>query len=733
MLLCVGLLFAHAVVAQKVSWTVDGRLKGAEHPNRNGNVSFEVEADLNAELPYKETVRLITQRIDATIANLEDSSQAFVGFYGRLWEDIDRNIRLEVVADLKKISEWLKSDYQVNEVEPTVRQLTKLRTALSGFRKAKTDNWYLLNDLPLGDKVGLTGDDIDKAKHAYVIKLSRQHLVNKLYMDLYTSTTSDKAFGDMLTSDLASQLAHLSSLLARSTAYLKKGVNDMTLADSADFRQVTHDMEDNKVYVAASQSDFFKNWVWWRAGEPTINPYEVRGTDTLAANGGSKLLSGVQNVSKIKEMSVKDEQLNKVLLPIADKKEARYIQFFRTQDVSDDDIKSLKRHLKGTEYIQLTVHNVAANERVEVKLSSSATHNGMNESVAMLDSFFSTLTGVLGLMSGAPNDLWKTAIPNIQALKSSAGMIAYARTKAIAAPRNADGILAAVKQSLADSSIYNKALFDRLANDRKPQLQAIVAGGNLTSLEDFLKNFVSKYQEQYQSWANVRERLQADSLVLWQLSAMAFQSTLPPASISLTSSKSPAPLHTELRATEPLNENVTNVYEVRALPLTAAKTDTGSVVGTFKAKISQLKIFTTSAGLAYTIMQPHYGINSFDESKSEIKTDREAVSVIAGIHVHLARIDMLEERWTKENCLSHFSVYLGFDIPNITKHVYPGLSVDVIPGIKLIGGAHFYRHDLFDIRNNKVVDKDTKIRCAGPFMSVAIDPTIALKAFGILK
>ena len=81
----------------------------------------------------------------------------------------------------------------------------------------------------------------------------------------------------------------------------------------------------------------------------------------------------------------------------------------------------------------------------------------------------------------------------------------------------------------------------------------------------------------------------------------------------------------------------------------------------------------------------------------------------------------------------HFSFYAGLSFKNALDNLYLGASWDIVPGIRLIGGQHFYKDTRYLINNNAVIDQASSFKSSGFFMSINLEPKAFASIIGLIK
>lgn len=138
-----------------------------------------------------------------------------------------------------------------------------------------------------------------------------------------------------------------------------------------------------------------------------------------------------------------------------------------------------------------------------------------------------------------------------------------------------------------------------------------------------------------------------------------------------------------------------------------------------------------SAGIAYTFNP--YDIASQEGSGLPTSKRGDLTQFVAGFHIYfwkpLNRLHVTPFRHADEK----ISLYLGLTLKNALDHYFAGLSYDLVPGARLIGGLHFYNNPRFEIVNNAVAKKASGLTNAGGFMALNIQAATLGKLIGLFK
>jgi hypothetical protein len=260
------------------------------------------------------------------------------------------------------------------------------------------------------------------------------------------------------------------------------------------------------------------------------------------------------------------------------------------------------------------------------------------------------------------------------------------------------------------------------------------------STQRLLENYMDfvKYNIQLK---NIKASYARYSLVLDVLNGMTNRS-LPPDSLEVKKSeeivyRTEMP---ELDLTNPPKEIKYTIIEVRPKP--SSSTDSlRKTVAKGDFRIGKKHLFQISAGVGATLSDFTY--RSFETVNGQLKaeTNGDKVRMIAGVHVYPLKLFLQDKSFMgiknktmgqkNPRVLNRLSVFLGVGIPDPLKNYYLGASSDLLPGFRLIAGAHFYRNNRYNIQNDQIVEESAALRLAGPFLSFNIEPTSFVKALNL--
>jgi len=135
-----------------------------------------------------------------------------------------------------------------------------------------------------------------------------------------------------------------------------------------------------------------------------------------------------------------------------------------------------------------------------------------------------------------------------------------------------------------------------------------------------------------------------------------------------------------------------------------------------------------SVGLAYTLSD--YQIATISGNLPKL-AEGDRFKPIAGMHIYFGGLVKVDNRIKPD--LSRISLFLDLGLSQALDNLNPALSYDVVPGIRLMGGLHFYKDTRYKILNNVVIDQASAYRQAGGFFSLNMEPLAFASFIGFIK
>lgn len=724
-----------AMRAQQVSLDTAGRINDFELRKPGKLVQMTINSTLDAGIPQKRIAEFFVEKISAAMLNLDSPNEAYYEYYLRLWGKPKLDAVLQELAALKK---WLEEDADpgtVSHLDDFYKHLKTLRG------KTAEGDWYKVNNNSIAGSavVPLAKTTTGENAGSYILELRQENLFNKMMADLYNDTYPGTGFDKWTMGDYLRKENDLQALLDRVKAIRAKDVNAMTQADSLEMVAITYNTDTDPVIKEIIGTDYFTNWIWLRAGEAVINPFERKGKDTAAIKPGNRLLPRSRNTSLLKEASMADELLNKILLSPDIKRDTRNIHYFRLSGTAVKEKKqAIEQPLRGDEQVKVNMHNTRANETLELVIKDTVRHNGRNntmnsidEGIGILGEAYKTFSSLTTFLTSA----WTSGVT----VKSDDKRASYAGlNKMNDNIVDIKTVLALMEQDLKKKNEYNAYIASVASNHGS--LTQYVEDGHIRSgkTDNYIRALLTAYSGIYNRFVALKDAAKKDSLAIAMTYGNVYESTLPPATAKVQSRSGKPVYRTEILTAEKLDEDYKVNYMVRGYVANGAKTDTLKLA-TFSTKNAKLKWMVPSAGLMFTIPDQSYAINKFEVSQTtgaSITTKRKTTSFVVGLNIYAKPINMLDNHWGHSKLCpwySRLSVFIGLDVPEIMYHFYPGISYDILPGLKITGGAHLYRHTKYEIRNNAVQKQGDVLRGAGPFVGVNLDPNIVLRIVNLFN
>lgn len=158
-------------------------------------------------------------------------------------------------------------------------------------------------------------------------------------------------------------------------------------------------------------------------------------------------------------------------------------------------------------------------------------------------------------------------------------------------------------------------------------------------------------------------------------------------------------------------------------------------------KVGKYYRFQVSAGLA--VSTNDYVLNNAVITNGVLTStakDQQA-SFVIGLHTYFWRLFNIDntflglknDRGLESHFLNRISFYTGIGIPDPTKNYYCGLSLDLLPGVKITGGEHFIIYTRYQLNNNFITGQQNVFHGASPFVSLNLDASFIGNLFSLFK
>ncbi|HYE53721.1 MAG TPA: hypothetical protein VD996_02725 [Chitinophagaceae bacterium] len=179
-----------------------------------------------------------------------------------------------------------------------------------------------------------------------------------------------------------------------------------------------------------------------------------------------------------------------------------------------------------------------------------------------------------------------------------------------------------------------------------------------------------------------------------------------------------------------------HTYTVKAKEGDAPYTNTYSL--TYKQKlaltekfsIGRQKLIAFGAGFFYNEKPaPQVSVDTTGNTFNVSTTDNRAKFVV-GVKVFPWKLFEADGGIIPRYPLKRIGVFLGFQATKPLENLYAGLGWDLVPGLQISAGAHFYKRDYYTVQNNRITGKGSNYDASGLYYGITLDP-IAIS--GLLK
>lgn len=136
-----------------------------------------------------------------------------------------------------------------------------------------------------------------------------------------------------------------------------------------------------------------------------------------------------------------------------------------------------------------------------------------------------------------------------------------------------------------------------------------------------------------------------------------------------------------------------------------------------------------SAGLAFSTKD--YTVKTVESGLPKV-SEGDKFRPIAGMHIYpFGGLLKVDDRLTPQ--LSRLSLFFGLGLTKALENFYPGISYDVVPGIRTVVGYHIYKDTRYTILNNQVIDQASSYKGSGIFLSLSMEPKAFATFIGLIK
>ncbi len=152
-------------------------------------------------------------------------------------------------------------------------------------------------------------------------------------------------------------------------------------------------------------------------------------------------------------------------------------------------------------------------------------------------------------------------------------------------------------------------------------------------------------------------------------------------------------------------------------------------------KVGKRMRIQVAAGIAYTFnhVWETTASTSVTGDTLKIQNDEDRLRLVIGLKFYpIKGLYLSDSRFlgsTYGTALQRLSIFTGFSLPSPLKNIYLGLGWDLLPGLNLNGGVHFYQNRIYKISNNSIDRESLDYKIAAPYAAVTIDPQVLISVF----
>lgn len=148
-----------------------------------------------------------------------------------------------------------------------------------------------------------------------------------------------------------------------------------------------------------------------------------------------------------------------------------------------------------------------------------------------------------------------------------------------------------------------------------------------------------------------------------------------------------------------------------------------------KFSVGRQKIISLGSGLFFNVNSAR--VTDADSLPIINNTDSK-VKVVIGVKLYPFGLLEADGGIIPKYPAKRLSLFGGFEILKPLDNLYAGIAYDVVPGLSVSYGYHFYRRNYYKIQNNQVVDKTSRYSKSGAYWGFTLDPLVlagVIKAF----
>lgn len=702
---------------------------------------------------FKDALR---PKIAAAYSNLNDPNLGLKALYTYLWGKDDYD---QLNTQLQSLNTYF-SDKKNPAVAYTGTPILPVDTDFEGLKKSIL--WEV---------------DPKKGKNQLTVDLYQTDPFQKWLIDQYSSRYK-KSIGAAVTRNKpASLLTHMNidylaawrqleaiyAQIADTIEDIARHQSDIRILcrDETAFLNATQKaLDDNPlVHELRNNKEFFEYWLWLNEGILTINPLRATTDDLLYPAGESyrlkeNLKTTMPPPPTLDQVLQAKKLFNRVVLPFSREKEVTVLHFDygqvmknRANLVLDTVLIPVNEH----DPYMLCVHNVPQDIKVQIAYTSTPLPSSkILEQLSSGADGLNTLISIYGQLSG----FWGTNIAplvTIPATKPTPVVIqsqqqppqppaptggnphfrenlrtqvTQASNSSIKRPLLA-GLLTCdcrAEQNLLDTFLYrdncitapaaNDPLYPQQVADLRARWRQFELDATQAAADTLIKN-ISK--------SNIFLALQG----LLKIP----DRSLPPVDIAVKTSTAPPVYHTHVDHPALVGQTEVNYTLTSTATGKTDKSDPTQVfMGTFL--VNKKSLFRLSLGFGYTFNNYIRNEPAAAGNQVSVTNDNAKAKMVFGLNIYPWGLLTPDDKFmglANGHELNRLSVFLGLGVPTPLENYYFGLGYDLIPGLKIQGGAQAFYYTKNQISNNTIITQSNGVRWAGFFASLNLDVNFVAK------
>ncbi|NII25502.1 hypothetical protein HB364_10440 [Pseudoflavitalea sp. X16] len=146
--------------------------------------------------------------------------------------------------------------------------------------------------------------------------------------------------------------------------------------------------------------------------------------------------------------------------------------------------------------------------------------------------------------------------------------------------------------------------------------------------------------------------------------------------------------------------------------------------------VGRTKLISIGAGVFFNDKRAPQVDLKTDSGQFKLTTTDTRAKFVVGVKVFPAKAFEADGKIVPDYPLKRFSIFAGFEATDPLANMYLGIGYDVVPGLHLSTGFHFYRNKYYNIQNNEVVSKSSDYKVSGLYYGITLDPVVLT---GIIK